>query len=395
MVELLGPEQPRERLAHDALGIVRELLRDHRRVELVRLAQALGEYDVEVLAECAPWDRRVGESQAHRDALPGGQGHPVARRRLRADGRGVDRVFFPIDDASVDAVLHVRARVRLAPEPLAVRLVLGEEELGRPLAVEPAWAQRFVLGLDQRVVRDRAAGAKDGARGGGIPGPGVAKPHRREEVQPCGLGAAIRRGDPDQEVVGRRLRVLDQHVEVAVPLEDARVHQLELGRAPVPPPVLLDEPRVRKLRLRVLVEELHVGVRRRRVEVEVVLLDVLAVVALASGQPEQPLLQDRVSTVPEGQGEAEPAVVVGDPTEPVLAPPVGARARVVVGEGVPGGAVGAVVLAHRAPLALGEVGSPALPVGGPFFCFLEPGLFPGHAIVPLHLQITPSGPRGP
>src|SRR5207244_1906979 len=118
VVELLGPEQPRERLAHDALGIVRELLRDHRRVELVRLAQALGEYDVKVLAECAPRDRRVGEPQAHRDALPGGQGHPVARRRLRSRGLGVDRVLFPIDDASVDAVLHVRARVRLAPDPL-------------------------------------------------------------------------------------------------------------------------------------------------------------------------------------------------------------------------------------------------------------------------------------
>ena len=49
------------------------------------------------------------------------------------------------------------------------------------------------------------------------------------------------------------------------------------------------------------------------------------------------------------------------PREPVLVPAVGARARVVVGEVVPGVAVGAVVLAHGAPRALGEVRAPAPP----------------------------------
>ena len=99
-----------------------------------------------------------------------------------------------------------------------------------------------------------------------------------------------------------------------------------------------------------------------RVEVEVVLLDVLAVVALAVGQPEQPLLEDRVLAVPQRQREAQPLLVVGDAGEPVLAPAVGARARLVVAEVVPGVAVVAVVLAHGAPLALGEV-RPPLPPG--------------------------------
>jgi hypothetical protein len=73
-------------------------------------------------------------------------------------------------------------------------------------------------------------------------------------------------------------------------------------------------------RLRVLVQILHVRMRRRRVEVEVVFLDVLAVVPLAVGQPEEPLLEDRVLTVPQGEREAEELPVVGNARQPVLAP---------------------------------------------------------------------------
>ena len=43
----------------------------------------------------------------------------------------------------------------------------------------------------------------------------------------------------------------------------------------------------------------------RAVEVEVVLLDVLAVVALAVGEAEQPFLQDRILAVPQREREAE------------------------------------------------------------------------------------------
>ena len=118
---------------------------------------------------------------------------------------------------------------------------------------------------------------------------------------------------------------------------------------------------IRELPLRVLVEVLHVRVRRRRVDVEVVLLDVLAVIPLAVREAEQPLLEDRVSPVPEREGEAETLLVVRDPADAVLAPAVGARARLVVREVVPGVAVRAVVLANGPPLPLGEVGAPLLP----------------------------------
>src|SRR5215208_5644369 len=99
----------------------------------------------------------------------------------------------------------------------------------------------------------------------------------------------------------------------------------------------------------------------RRVQIEVVLLHVLAVVAFGAGEAEEALLEDGVGLVPEGKGETEGALVVADAEQAVLAPAVGAGAGVVVGEGVPGVAALGVVLAHGAPLAVGEVGAPAPP----------------------------------
>jgi len=76
-----------------------------------------------------------------------------------------------------------------------------------------------------------------------------------------------------------------------------------------------------------------VGVESRYV---VVLLDVLAVVPLAVGEPEEPFLEDGIPAVPERNSETELLPVVGDAGEAVLAPAVGARPRVVVREVRPG-----------------------------------------------------------
>ena len=178
----------------------------------------------------------------------------------------------------------------------------------------------------------------------------------RRRVRP-----AVVHGNAHEDIVGGSLRILDEHVEVAVGVEYARVEQLVFRFAAAARAVLLHQVRVRESRLRVLVQELHVGMGRRAVEVEVVLLDVLAVVALAVGETEQPLLQDRVAPVPEREREAQPLLVVADAAEPVFAPAVGAGSRLLVREVVPGVAVLAVVLADRAPLALAEVRAPFLP----------------------------------
>src|SRR5262249_5402451 len=153
--------------------------------------------------------------------------------------------------------------------------------------------------------------------------------------------------------------------EVAITVEDPGVEQLVLGLVASPPGVLREKAVVRELVLRVLVEPLHVGVRRRRVEVEVTLLDVLAVVSLGPREAKEPLLQHAIAPIPEREREAESLVVVGDSEEAVLAPAIRAGPRVLVGEVVPRHAVGRVVLPHRAPLALGEIRAPAFPVGGP------------------------------
>src|SRR5688500_20167930 len=62
-------------------------------------------------------------------------------------------------------------------------------------------------------------------------------------------------------------------------------------------------PILREGGLRVLVEHPHPAVARRAVELIVELLDVLAVVSFGIGQPEQPLLQDRVVLVPQRSEE--------------------------------------------------------------------------------------------
>jgi hypothetical protein len=100
-----------------------------------------------------------------------------------------------------------------------------------------------------------------------------------------------------------------------------------------------------------------------RVEVVPVLLGVLAVVALAPGEPEDPLLEDRIATVPEREREAQRLTVVADPAQAVLVPPVGARARMVVREELPGITAGAVILADRSPGAFAQIRTPPPPDG--------------------------------
>jgi hypothetical protein len=107
------------------------------------------------------------------------------------------------------------------------------------------------------------------------------------------------------------------------------------------------------------------------VEVIIILLDVLPVIALAIGQAEQTLFEDRVLAVPQSNGKAQSLVVVADPGEAVFTPVIGARAGLVVGEIVPRIAVLAIVLSDRAPLAFAEVRPPLLPRHPLFPRFVE------------------------
>ena len=193
------------------------------------------------------------------------------------------------------------------------------------------------------------------------PRPRVAEPQRRQQMQRGRLRPAVVRGHAHDDVVVGDLRVFDLDVEVAPLVEDPGVQQLVLRVVLRPAAVRPDQIVIGVRALGVLVEALHVRVRRRRVEVEPVLLDVLAVVALAVGQPEHPLLEDRILPVPQGEREAEPLLIVADAGDAVLTPSIRARAGMVVREVVPGVAAPAVVLAHGAPLAFAQIGPPRLP----------------------------------
>jgi hypothetical protein len=85
------------------------------------------------------------------------------------------------------------------------------------------------------------------------------------------------------------------------------------------------------------------------------------VVPLAVGQSEQALLEDRVALVPQREAEAEIKLVIAESCDPILAPAIGAAARMVMRQVFPGVAMLAVILADGAPLALAEIGAPAAP----------------------------------
>ncbi len=279
--------------------------------------------------------------------------------RLSAFAVGVHGAVRAVDDAVVDAVLRELRGVDHVPQPAGVAVVVAEQQLALALDLQHVGAELGMVGLHRQ--RVRVDGMEARPFGVGRPGPGVAEPQRRQEVHRRVLRTSVGDGDPEADVEGISLGVLDRDVEVAPLVEHTGVDQLVLHLGAGPGSVGTDQVVVGKGGVRVLVQPALVGVGRQVVEVEVVLLHVLAVVALGVGQAEQALLQDRVALVPEGEREAQPLLVVAQAGQTVLAPVVGARPGLVVAEVLPGRAVVAVVLSHRAPLALAQVRAPRPP----------------------------------
>src|SRR6188474_3219099 len=118
---------------------------------------------------------------------------------------------------------------------------------------------------------------------------------------------------------------------------------------------MLDQTLVREGGLWIVVSPTQPGVAGHGIQIPPVLLDVLAVIALGTGQPEHPLLQDRIRTVPQGQAEAKVMPDIRDPGHAVLVPPVCPRTGMVVRERIPRVAIGAVILPDRAPRPFGQV----------------------------------------
>ena len=374
VVELLAPEHAGQRLADDPPPVVRQGRGDDVVIERVRLVPAGGEGLGERIAERGlqvgePEVRAVRdqrrtprEAKAQLAVTLRRNVHDEVRRGLRPGPAWVDRLLPAVHDGVVDPVLEVaslggaRRPGRLGSR--GVGLVVDEQQLRARLAEEQQLAEGRAVRADDGQVAGQ--GVEDRARLDALP-PGVSKPERRQQRERGRLAGPVEDRDLDEQILGRRLRVLDVDVEVPVIGERARVDQLVLELVAGAPAVGLDQIEVRERPLRVLVQVPHVGMRRRAVEVEVVLLDVLAVIPFGVGEAEEPLLEDRIVAVPQRQREAEDLSIVRYAGEAILAPAVGARSSEVVTEMVPGVAVGAVVFANRPPLSLAQVGPPLSP----------------------------------
>ena len=101
------------------------------------------------------------------------------------------------------------------------------------------------------------------------------------------LRAPVVNGDADEYVFRIGLRILDKHIEIPVAIKRSGIEEFVLHLLPRPAPVRFEQVAIGKFLLRVLVEILHIGMCRCAVKIEVVFLDVLAVIAFAVGQTEQ------------------------------------------------------------------------------------------------------------
>ena len=279
--------------------------------------------------------RDVGQPQPHGLPLARVDRQAIVRRRLRSLVLRIDRVILAVNDAVVDAVLDVGRAIGNAENTLRVRFVFGEQHRHFAFAVEIAVAKFWIHGLDDRARSHAANLLQVRPVGWPLPRPLVAEPERRQHVNLGRLRTAIVDCDLDQDVVGRLLGVLDEDVEIAILVEDARVEQLVFKFLPAAGTAGIDKVGVGKRRLRILVQIFHVRMGRRAVEVEVILLDVFAVVAFAVRQTEQAFFENWIFAVPEGQREAEPLLVVGDAGQAVFAPAIGARAGLIVARSSP------------------------------------------------------------
>jgi hypothetical protein len=129
----------------------------------------------------------------------------------------------------VDPVLNVRAPVGNVEHPLGVGLVFGEEHGPLPLAVAVLLPQFPVDCLHDAPGRGAGELPERRPLEFAAPGPLVAEPDSRQEVQVRRLRAAVGGTDADRNVLRSCLGVLHEDVEVAVLVEHAGVEQLVLG----------------------------------------------------------------------------------------------------------------------------------------------------------------------
>lgn len=188
-------------------------------------------------------------------------------------------------------------------------------------------------------------------------------------------GTTIYHLDTDAEIFRRSLGILHKDVEVAVLVERTAVGQFKLWILTPSTAILLDQLSIGKFSLRILVQILHVGMGRGRIEVEVTLLRIFAVITFIAGKPKDSFLQYRVAPVPQSHGEADQLMTIADTTKTVLIPAIGTRPRMIMGKRFPCRAVRTVVLSHSSPSPFAQIGPPTFPMTLTFGILVKTLLF--------------------
>ncbi len=139
-------------------------------------------------------------------------------------------------------------------------------------------------------------------------------------MQRGGFSTTVKYCHSDQDIFRGGFGVLHKNVKVLIAVKNTSIKKL-IFRIKEPAYAVGDhQVLIRVCLLRILVKVLHIGVGRSGIEIEIILLDVLAMVTLAVGQTEQPLLQYRVFAVPEGNSKAEQLFVIRDACQAVFSP---------------------------------------------------------------------------
>src|SRR5882757_1666507 len=125
--------------------------------------------------------------------------------------------------------------------------------------------------------------------------------------------------------------------------------------------------------------------RRRRIQIKILLLHILPMIAFVPVQAKQPFLQNGVAPIPHRQTKTNHLMAIADAPNSVFAPSISSRTRMIVRKIFPRRAARAVVLAHRSPLPLGKIRPPALPIllaiTRLFQSFVFDGLYSWHELL--------------
>src|SRR5215831_9841044 len=97
------------------------------------------------------------------------------------------------------------------------------------------------------------------------------------------------------------------------------------------------------------------------VEIEVVLLHVLAMISFARSQAEGSLFQNRIFAVPQCKAENQDLISVANGRKTVFSPAVGLASSCIVGQEIPGSTIRTVIFPDSSPGALAYVRTPSTP----------------------------------